>query len=150
DFSVTFEPMDNGQLSVTRRVYAPGLSQPIVAQSVYQKTSEAARFDIYNPQAYPPSYPTSSANFIVPDGARVVGVLNDMLSTKTAAVGDRFSLRVTEPAEFRDAVIEGHVSSVQRSGRLTGRSMMTLNFDTIRLRNGGTYRFAGLVESAHA
>jgi hypothetical protein len=36
---------------------------------------------------------------------------------------------------------------VQRSGRITGRSQMTLNFDTIRLRNGRSYRFAGIVES---
>src|SRR5260370_29416242 len=76
--------------------------------------------------------------------------MNDMLSTRTAVVGDQFTLRVTDPVEFRDATIEGHVSSIERSGRLTGRSTMTLDFDDIRLRNGQTYRFAGLVESAHA
>lgn len=151
DFTVTFDPIDSGQqLSVTRQVYVQGLSRPIVARSLYDKTSQVARFDIYNPQSYPPSYPTSSTNFIVPDGTRVVAVMNDMLSTRTAVVGDRFTLRVTDPVEFRDATIEGHVSSIERSGRLTGRSTMTLDFDSIRLRNGQSYRFAGLVESAHA
>jgi hypothetical protein len=56
-------------------------------------------------------------------------------------------MRVNEPAEFDGATIEGHVSHIERSGRLTGRSMMTLDFDRIRLPDGRSYDFAGLVES---
>ncbi|HZI50038.1 MAG TPA: hypothetical protein VFD75_19725 [Pyrinomonadaceae bacterium] len=146
DFSVTFDSIDNGQrLRVTRRVYVQGLTSPVVVQSIYDKTSDVARFDIYNPSANP-GYPTSNAGFIVPDGARIVGVLESDLSTRTAAVGDRFTLRVTDPGEFADATIDGHVSQVERSGRLTGRSVMTLTFDSIRLRDGRSYNFAGLVE----
>ena len=146
DFSVTFDSIDNGQrLSVTRRVYVQGLTSPVVVQSIYDKTSDVARFDIYSPSVSP-GYPTSNAGFIVPDGTRIVGVLDTDLSTRTAAVGDRFTLRVTDPGEFSDAMIEGHVSQIERSGRLTGRSVMTLNFDSIRLRDGRSYNFAGLVE----
>jgi hypothetical protein len=145
DFSVTFEPIDNQHLNVTRRVYAPGLSGPVAVQSSYVKTSDTARFDIYRQQDYP-GYPTSTGSFVVPDGTRTIGVLDGALSTRTAAVGDRFTLRVTDPSEFQGATIEGHVSQIQRSGRLTGRSVMTLDFDNIRLRDGRTYRFAGLVE----
>ncbi len=148
DFTVTFQPIDNQNLRVTRQVYVPGLSQPIVVQSTYQKTADVARFDIYNQQSYP-NYPNSTGGFVVPDGARVVGRLDDTLSTRTAAVGDRFMLRVTDPLEFEGATIEGHVSQIQRSGRLTGRSTMTLDFDNIRLRDGRTYRFAGLLESVN-
>jgi hypothetical protein len=86
---------------------------------------------------------------VVPDGARIVGVLDTDLSTRTAAVGDRFTLRVTDPGEFADATIEGHVSQIERSGRVTGRSVMTLDFDSIRLRDGRSYSFAGLVEGVH-
>ena len=144
DFSVTFDSIDNGQrLNVIRRVFVQGLTSPVVVQSVYDKTSDVAQFNIYNPQ----SYPTSNTAFIVPDGTRVIGVLDDNLSTRTAAVGDRFTLRVTGPSEFDGATIEGHVSHVERSGRLTGRSVMTLDFDSIRMRDGRSYRFAGLVES---
>jgi hypothetical protein len=143
DFSVTFDSIDSGQrLNVIRRVYVQGLTSPVVVQSVYDKTSDVAQFNIYNPQ----SNPTSNAAFIVPDGTRVIGVLDDSLSTRTAAVGDRFTLRVTDPSEFDGATIEGHVSHVERSGRLTGRSVMTLEFDSIRMRDGRSYRFAGLVE----
>ena len=147
DFSVTFDAMDNGQrLNVTRRIYVQGLTQPVVVQSAYEKISDVAQFNIYNPQ----NYPASSGAFIVPDGVRVVGVLDDTLSTRTAAVGDRFTLRVNEPAEFNGATIEGHVSQIERSGRLTGRSTMTLNFDNIRLRDGRSYNFAGIVEGVRA
>ncbi|MDX6446507.1 MAG: hypothetical protein QOH71_3581 [Blastocatellia bacterium] len=145
EFTVTFQPIDNQYLRVNRQVYVSGLTQPITVQSTYRKTSDVARFDIYNQQSYPNSS-AQNGSFVVPDGTRVVGVLDDLLSTRTAAVGDRFTLRVTEPAEFDGATIEGHVSQLQRSGRLTGRSVMTLDFDNIRLRDGRTYRFAGLVE----
>jgi len=145
DFSVTFDSIDDGQrLNVTRQVYVQGLTSPIVVQSFYDKTSDVARFDIYNPSAYPG--PTSNAGFVVPDNTRIVGVLDSDLSTRTAAVGDRFTLRVTDPGEFSGATIEGHVSQIERSGRLTGRSVMTLDFDSIRLRDGRSYNFAGLVE----
>jgi hypothetical protein len=147
DFTVTFEPVDNGQrLTVTRRIFAQGLSQPVVVQSSYDKTDDVARFDIYNTQGGQPS-PGTTGSFVVPDGTTVVGVLDDTLSTKTAAVGDRFTLRVTQPGEFEGATIEGHVSNVERSGRLTGRSVMTIDFDNIRLRDGRSYRFGGIVEN---
>jgi len=148
DFTVTFEPAENGQrLNVTRRIYAQNLNRPVVVQSSYNKTDNIARFDIYNPQGYPgDTYPGTSGGFVVPDGTTVVGVLDNLLSTRTAAVGDRFTLQVRGPREFEGATIEGHVSAVQRSGRLTGRSVLTLDFDNIRLRDGRQYRFAGLVD----
>lgn len=148
DFTVTFQPIDNQNLRVTRQVYVSGVSQPIVVRSIYRKTDDVARFDIYNQPSYP-NYPNSTGGFVVPDGARIAGRLDDTLSTGTSTVGDRFTLRVTDPLEFEGATIEGHVSQIQRSGRLTGRSTMTLDFDNIRLRDGRTYRFAGLLESVN-
>jgi YmgG-like glycine-zipper protein len=145
EFTVTFDPIDNGRrMNVLRRVYVPALSRPVVVQSMYEKFSDVAQFNIYDSQN--PTYPGSTGGFVVPDGARVAAVLDDSLSTRTAVVGDRFTLRVNEPREFSGATIEGHVSHVQRSGRLTGRSVLTLDFDSIRLRDGRSYRFAGLVE----
>jgi hypothetical protein len=149
EFHVIFQPLDNGQsLSVVRRIFTPELNQSIEVRSTYQKTSSVARFDIHNPNTNYPSYPTSgSGTWVVPDGTRVVATLDTDLSTRTAAVGDRFTMRVLEPSQFRDATIEGHVSNVERSGRLTGRSVMTLDFDTIRMRDGRSYQFAGLLEA---
>ena len=147
-FNVTFDPIDNGRgLRVTRRVYVQGLSSPVVVQSVYEKTSDVARFDINTgPQTYPGNT-TPTGDFAITNGETVIGVLESGLSTQTVREGDRFTVTVRQPAQYEGAVIEGHVSNVQRSGRLTGRSQMTLNFDTIRLRNGGSSRFAGILES---
>jgi hypothetical protein len=48
DYQVTFEPMDNGRsLRVTRRITHEDLRQAVVAKSVYDKTSDEARFDAY-------------------------------------------------------------------------------------------------------
>ena len=145
DFSVTFDSVDNGQrLNVTRRVYVQGLNSPVVVQSTYNKTSDVARFDIHDPRNVPGS---TTGSFVVPDGTRIVGTLESTLSTRASRVGDRFTMRVTTPYEFEGATIEGHVSQVERSGRLTGRSVLTLDFDNIRLRDGRSYRFAGIVEA---
>ena len=144
DFSVTFDSVDNGRrLNVTRRVYVQGLTAPVVVQSSYDKTSDVARFDIHDPQNIPGS---TTGGFVVPDGTRIVGTLENTLSTRASRVGDRFTMRVTGPREFEGAIIEGHVSQVERSGRLTGRSVLTLDFDSIRLRDGRSYQFAGMVE----
>jgi len=56
-------------------------------------------------------------------------------------------MTVRQPTQYEDAVIEGTVGNVDEGGRLRGRSEMSLTFDTIRLRNGQTYRFAGILES---
>ncbi|MDQ6653946.1 MAG: YMGG-like glycine zipper-containing protein [Acidobacteriota bacterium] len=148
EFNVTFNPIDNGsRLSVTRRVYVQGLSTPVVVQSTYDKTSDVARFDINTgPQAYP-NTTTSSTDFLLANGETVVAVLDNGLSSANAREGDRFTLTVRQPSQYEGATIEGRVSNVQRSGRVTGRSQMTLNFDTIRLRDGRSYRFAGILES---
>lgn len=148
EFTVTFNPIDNGRrLSVSRKVYVQGLSQPVVVQSTYDKTSEVARFDI-NTQTYPNNNPTAAnTDFILANGETVVAVLDNGFSSANAREGDRFTAIVRLPTQYAGATIEGRVTNVQRSGRITGRSQMTLNFDTIRLRDGGSYRFAGILDS---
>ncbi|MFN2492975.1 MAG: YMGG-like glycine zipper-containing protein [Pyrinomonadaceae bacterium] len=148
EFNVTFNPIDNGRrLSVTRRVYSQGLSRPVVVQSTYDKISDVARFDIHTgPQVYP-NTTGSGTDFIVANGETVVAVLENDLSSATARDGDRFTATVRQPFQLEGAIIEGRVTNVQRSGRITGRSQMTLNFDTIRLRDGRSGRFAGILES---
>ncbi len=149
-FNVTFDPIDNGRsLRVTRQVYVSGLTRPVQVHSIYDRTSDIARFDINTgPQSYPGN--TTGTDFIVPNGETVVAVLNGGLSTETAREGDRFTAVVRQPGQYEGATIEGHVSSVRRSGRVTGRSEMTLNFDTIRLRDGRAYRFAGVLEAVRS
>ncbi len=131
-----------------REVYSDRLTQPIVVNSIYNRTSEVAQWSIYDgSRPVVGNTGVTSGEFIVRDGETVVAVLNNGLTSKQAQQGDRFTLNVREPGQYEGAVIEGTVGSVDRGGRLTGRSGMSLNFDTIRLRNGRTYRFAGVLGS---
>jgi hypothetical protein len=55
-FSVTFEPIDNGQrLRVIRRIYAKELNEPVIIQSIYNKVSEVAHWGIYGEPEVTPS-----------------------------------------------------------------------------------------------
>jgi hypothetical protein len=74
-------------------------------------------------------------------------VLNTDLSTQNVREGERFTMTVRSPGQYDGATIEGQVVSINRGGRISGRSEMTLDFDTIRLRDGRSYRFAGILES---
>jgi hypothetical protein len=150
DYSVSFDPIDNGnRLRITRRISADRLTQPVVVESIYDKTSPVAQLDLYN--GYP-NYPTNTGtttatgDFMILDGTQLVGVLNNDLTTKDTRENDRFTMTVNSPSEYNGAVIEGYVTGVNRSGRVTGRSEMTLNFDRIRMADGRTYRFSGFVE----
>jgi hypothetical protein len=146
DFTATFAPLDNGRrLLVTRSVYAERLSQPVVVRSYYDRTSDVAQFNVY--QGTTAYTGTVGSNFLVPDGTQLVAVLNNNLTTSGTTDNARFTMTVREPSQYRNAVLEGYVSDVSRGGRITGRSEMTLNFDTIRLGNGQTYRFAGVLEN---
>jgi hypothetical protein len=200
-YSVSFDSLEDGRrLRVTRRIYGKQYGQAVVVQSIYNKISNTARFDIYQPQGErvgntarntppasqnnnnsqnnngrgvartapptiivkrdPPSpqptrtNPPASGNdvyvLVVPDNTRVVAVLNNDLSTATARERDRFTLTVREPGAYAGATIEGYVSRVQAGGRLSGRAEMTLNFEQIRLRDGRTAGFTGIIEDVRA
>jgi hypothetical protein len=149
DFTVTFEPVENGgRLRVRREIYSDRLNQPLVVNSIYNRTSAVAQWNVYDgSRPVVGETGVTSGEFIVRDGETVMAVLNNDLTTEQAKQGDRFTMTVREPNQYEGAVIEGTVGSVERGGRLTGRSAMSLNFDTIRLRNGRTYRFAGVLGS---
>jgi hypothetical protein len=83
----------------------------------------------------------------VPDGTRLVATLDNALSTRNAHAEDRFTITTLNPSQYEGAVIEGTVSSVNPSGRLSGRADMALNFESIRMRNGRTYQFGGVIEN---
>jgi len=150
DYSVTFDAIENGRrLRVTRRIDQNRLTQPVVVESIYNKTADVAQLEIYNGTSSYPTYGTTTASgdFVVPSGTNLVAVLNDNLSTKDSRENDRFTMTVTSPSQYNGATIEGYITGVNRSGRITGRSEMTLNFERIRLRNGSTYKFAGFLET---
>jgi hypothetical protein len=148
DFSVTFEPIDDGDsLRVTRRIYDDTLRDPVTVQSFYRRSSDEARWTLYAPtQATSPAYP-ATGDVGVPDGTRMVVALDSALSTRNANVEDRFTLTTRSPSQYDGAVVQGTISSVNASGRVSGQADMALAFTSIRLRNGRTYPFAGVIHS---
>ncbi len=170
DYTVVFSSIDNGNsMRVTRRITTDYLRQTVFAESVYNKTDSAARLGINNnsndsyssndqqdnrgnyPNSYPNNYPTArtgrSGNFIVPNRTILTGILENEISTKVSQNNDRFRMTVQSPNQYRGAVIEGYLSGINRSGKVSGRSQITFNFERIRLSNGQTYEFAGFLQS---
>lgn len=149
DFNVTFESIDNGsRLRVRREIYSERLNEPVVVNSVYNRASETAQWNVYDgSRPVVDNRGTTSGQFIVRDGETIVAVLNNDLTSRQAKQGDPFTMTVRDNGQYDGAVINGTIASVDQSGQLTGRSGMSLNFDSIRLRNSQTYRFAGILTS---
>jgi hypothetical protein len=87
---------------------------------------------------------------LVPEGALLRIRLETLLSTEINREGDGFTARVIEPGEYKGAVIQGHIAKIERSGRMTGRTEMALEFDAITLRNGRSGAFQAQIEKVFA
>lgn len=175
DYTIVFTSVSNGRvLKVSRRITTDYLNQTVIAESIYNKTDSSAQVAVggapindnsYDPNggfsdndqpANAPSVPNGGrpnignsrpGNYGVPNGVIMTGVLENEINTRASQNNDRFRLTVQSPMEFRGAVIDGYVSGVGRSGKVTGQSNVTFNFERITLRNGQTYDFAGYLQS---
>lgn len=73
---------------------------------------------------------------LVPAGTDLKVRINETLSSKDSRIGDRFTATVINPSRFDEARLSGHVSSIQKSGKVKGRTSMNLAFDSVELRDG--------------
>jgi hypothetical protein len=146
DFLVTFEPLNNGNgLLVTRRLDSDDLRQPVTVRSYYRRVADQPRWDVYAPER---GYAATSGreSFTVPDGMRIVAVLDTSLSTRTSRSGERFSMTVRSPQEYQGAQIDGVIARVTPYGQ--GRNAdMQVDFDAIHLRNGQTSDFDAVLDT---
>ena len=142
DFTVTFDPSEDGRsLLVTRTIYDEDLRDPVTVRSFYRRTSDQARWNIDAGDGRSP-YNTRSArgDVVVPDGTRFIVTLDNDLSTMNAREGDRWTMTARSPSQYKGAVIQGFVSSVNAPGRHAGSADMTLNLQSIRTPDGKTIR----------
>jgi hypothetical protein len=79
---------------------------------------------------------TTPVGPLVPIGTNLKIRLEDTLSSKESRVGDRFTATVLDPVRFNEATLTGHISSIQKSGKIKGRTSMNLAFNSIRLSDG--------------
>ncbi|MFN2413114.1 MAG: hypothetical protein ABR535_08710 [Pyrinomonadaceae bacterium] len=166
DYAITFSSHDNGEtLKVTRRITTDYLNESVFAESFYRKTDQVAALGIPSQATRPidENYSTNdptdrpgvqpsiasgrSGEFIVPDRMIVTAYLENTIDTKVSQNKDRFKLIVQTPDEFRGAIIDGYLTGVGRSGRVSGSSNVTFNFESITLRNGKRYDFAGNLQA---
>jgi hypothetical protein len=144
DYYVSFMPTRDGQLRVTRRIYLEDQNQTVTATSVYDKISPIPQWTSSSVGSNTTPGGLNVNEYLVPNNTPMVATLDSPLSTRNAQNGDRFSMTVTSPSQYRGAVIEGTVSG-ERSGIIAGRANMSLNFATIRM-GSRVYNFAGIVD----
>jgi hypothetical protein len=82
---------------------------------------------------------------LVPVGTNLKVRIEDTLSSKDNRVGDRFTATVLDPVRFNEATVTGHISSIQKSGKVKGRTSMNLAFDSIRLSDNRSGTLHGYV-----
>lgn len=170
DYTITFALIDGGRsLRVTRRITTDYLPETIFADSIYTRIDTVADLsvapDANDSTVYSSSDPSDrpgsnaprganptlgqarSGKFLIPNGVILTALLESTIDTGVSQNNDRFRMTVQSPLEYRGAVIEGFLSGIGRSGRVSGSANVTFNFETITLRNGERYDFAGILQS---
>ncbi len=72
----------------------------------------------------------------IPTGTEMKIRLENEIDTKESKDGDRFTATVLSPSNYADATVEGHIAKIEKSGKLKGKTELSLAFDRIRLKNG--------------
>jgi hypothetical protein len=147
DFSVTFEPMGNGQsLRVTRRLYNDTLRQPVTVQTTYRRTSDAPDWSLYNANNAGRGTGRTNPATMIPAGTTLVATLDQAVNLRSVREDDRVTMTVRNAprADLEGAVIEGYV--IAQPARENNRTGLSVGFDRIRLRNGRTAEFDGDIE----
>src|ERR1700686_1398830 len=105
------------------------LALPVAASA--QRTRTKPRLRRAAPRVTRPVLPV-----LVPVGTNLKVRLNDTLSSKESRVGDKFTATAIDPVRFNEATVRGHIRSIIKSGKVTGRTTMNLAFDSIELPDG--------------
>ena len=82
----------------------------------------------------------------LPEGSRISLQLNDHLSTKLSSEGDMFTANVIVPIYQGDrlvipkgSTVSGSISRILRPGRIKGKAVMNLLFQSIRIPGRGDF-----------
>lgn len=147
DYIVSFVLTGGNRLRVTRTLHLENRNEVLTATAVYDRTGNTANWPPVTNRPGWGNSPVTSGEFIVPNGTRLTAVLRNRIATNASYSGDPFTMEVTSPSQYSGAIIRGRLTSVERSGRITGRANLAMEFDTIQYR-GRTYSFAGIIDSA--
>ncbi|MGB7621969.1 MAG: hypothetical protein WBN92_06425 [Terriglobia bacterium] len=122
-------------------------SSGYLISSKWQGNSASASSRTENIRGEHPDEKTSSV--IIPEGTQIEVRLLTTLTTKSNQVGDQFAASIEHPIQVdgieivpRDSTAFGVVTSVKESGRLKGRSYISLRLETIELKSGRKLQLA--------
>ena len=87
--------------------------------------------------------PRVSGQLNIPSGTELRIRLSSPISTITGRVGDKFKATVIQPSTYESATVEGRIATLNKSGRIQGRTEVGLAFDSITLSDGRTGRIDG-------
>ena len=146
DYIVSFVLIGGNRLRVTRTLHLENQNEVLTATAVYDRVGNTANWP---PVTNRPEWGNSpvTGEFIVPNGTPMTAVLRNRIATNASYSGDPFTMEVTSPSQYSGAIIRGRLTTVNQSGRVSGRANLAMEFDTIQYR-GRTYSFAGIIDSA--
>ncbi len=72
----------------------------------------------------------------VPNGTELRIRLSTPITTKTGRVGDTFRATVVSPSAYEGSTVEGHIATLNKSGRVSGKTEVGLAFDTLTVQDG--------------
>jgi hypothetical protein len=75
-------------------------------------------------------------NFGVPVDVALRVRLDDTLTSTYSEVGDPFSATVVSHDEYENARVYGHITEIEKSGKIKGRTSMMLQFDRLVMPDG--------------
>ncbi len=119
-------------------MFALGIVLAVTALSVDTSAQTKSKKKTVKPA---PVKPATVKPTTIPRGTEMKIRLENEIDTKESKDGDRFTAVVLTPSQYADATIEGHVSRIEQSGKLKGKTELSLAFDRIRLRNGESIVF---------
>ena len=98
-----------------------------------QKKRTTRRKTVTKKTAAAPAQPV--APFIAKNTELKIRLSTD-IDTSVSKDGDRFTAIVIDPSQYAQSTVEGHVATVQQSGKLKGKTAISLVFDRILFTNG--------------
>jgi hypothetical protein len=78
----------------------------------------------------------SAGPLIVPNATELRIRLSTPISTKTGRVGDTFKATVVSPSSYESFTVDGHIATLNKSGRVSGKTEVGLAFDMLTAPDG--------------
>jgi len=89
--------------------------------------------------------PGRSGPLTIPSGTELRIRLTNPISTKTGRVGDTFKATVLSPSSYESATVDGRIATLNKSGRVSGKTEVGLAFDNVTMPDGRSVRIDGEV-----